>query len=193
MITGDKVRLRAVEKSDLPKICQWLNDEEVMYYWGDPGNTTSLAEVERWFNQELERSRQDRKTYIIETLDGVAIGRIMYARLSLKDRSAEVDAVQIGEKDYWDKGYGTDAVMTLLKYLFNELQLHRAYIGTESYNKRAQRCYEKCGFVKEGVFREGTFVKGKYYDSITMGILSHEFDQLLASRTSDMGEDRDQR
>jgi len=151
MITGEKVRLRAVERSDLPKMCQWLNDEEVMYYWGHPGSTTSLAEVERWFNEGLERSRQDRKTYIIETLDG--------------------------EKEYWDKGYGTDAIMAFLNYLFNELQLHRVWLGTESYNARAQRCYEKCGFIREGVEREAAFVKGEYHDGISMSILRREFDQ----------------
>jgi len=176
MITGEKVRLRAVERSDLPKMCQWLNDEEVMYYWGHPGSTTSLAEVERWFNEGLERSRQDRKTYIIETLDGVAIGQISYEHLSMKNRNAEL-GIQIGEKEYWDKGYGTDAIMAFLNYLFNELQLHRVWLGTESYNARAQRCYEKCGFIREGVEREAAFVKGEYHDGISMSILRREFDQ----------------
>jgi len=177
MITGKKVRLRALEKSDLPKICQWLNDEEVMYYhWGHPGNTTSLAEQERWFDDQLERRRQDEKGYIIETLEGVAIGEIVYEHLSTKDRNAEL-GIQIGEKDYWEKGYGTDAVMTLLNYLFNELQLHKVYLWTQSYNTRAQRCYEKCGFVREGVHRESAFVKGEYYDGLFMGILRREFDQ----------------
>ena len=181
MITGKKVRLRAIERADLPKICQWLNDEEVMYYWGHPGNTTSLAEVERWFDDELERRPQDRKDYIIETLDGVAIGRINYMRLNVKSRNAEL-GIQIGEKDYWDKGYGTDAVMTLLNYLFNELQLHKVYLSTQSYNTRAQRCYEKCGFVREGAHRESAFVKGEYHDSLIMGILRREFNQQADER-----------
>lgn len=89
MITGKKVRLRAMERSDLSKICQWLNDEEVMYYWGHPGNTTSLAEQERWFDEELERRPLDRKDYIIETFEGIAIGRINYMRLSVKSRNAD--------------------------------------------------------------------------------------------------------
>lgn len=67
--------------------------------------------------------------------------------------------------------------MTLLNYLFNELQLHKVYLWTQSYNTRAQRCYEKCGFVREGVHRESAFVKGEYYDSLLMGILRHEFNQ----------------
>jgi len=181
MITGKKIRLRAIEKSDLPKLCQWLNDEEVMYYWGHPGNTTSLAEVERWYDGELERRQQDRREYIIETLEGVAIGRIVYEHLSMKDRNAEL-GIQIGEKDYWDKGYGTDAVMTLLNYLFNELQLHRVWLGTHSYNGRAHKCYEKCGFVREGVHRESAFVRGEYHDGIFMGILRREFNQQASER-----------
>ena len=182
MITGTKIRLRALERSDLPKICQWLNDEEVMYYdSGHPGNTASLAEVEHWLDEELERRPLDRKDYIIETLDGVAIGRIDYKGLSVKHRDAEL-GIHIGEKDYWEKGYGTDAIMTFLNYLFNELQLHRVWLGTASYNTRAQRCYEKCGFVKEGVSRERRFVNGKYYDSINMAIVRHEFNQQVSER-----------
>ena len=176
MITGKKVRLRAMERCDIPNTSKWLNDEEGMYYEGHPGNTISLAEAERRFNEELERRPQDRKDYIIETLDGIPIGRIRYVDLSVKDRNAGL-GIHIGEKDYWGKGYGTDAVMTLLNYLFNELQLHRVWLGTESYNLRAQRCYEKCGFVKEGVDRESRFVDGQYNDRISMGILSREFNQ----------------
>ncbi len=181
MITGRRVRLRALERSDLPKICEWLNDEEVMYYWGHPGNTRSLAEVERWHGEQVARGQQDSREYIIETLEGVAIGRIVYEHLSMKDRNAEL-GIQIGEKDHWGKGYGTDAIMTFLNYLFNELQLHRVWLGTESYNLRAQRCYEKCGFVREGVHRESAFVKGQYHDSIIMGILRREFNQQISER-----------
>ena len=178
MIKGKKVRLRAVEKTDLPKIWEWFNDEEVMYYWSSPGNTVSLAQLEHQFLLPSElwdpRVTPARKMLIIETLEGVAIGQIGYFDLFTRHRSVEV-FILIGEKDYWGKGYGTDAMMSFLNYLFNELGLNRVYLYTQSYNSRAYASYKKCGFVDEGVARQRYFVNGEYHDGFLMSVLRREF------------------
>jgi len=85
--------------------------------------------------------------------------------------------MQIGEKEYWGRGYGTDTMITFLDYLFNELGLHRVYLRVQSYNTRALKCYEKCGFIQEGVLRHHCFTRGKHYDELLMGILRDEFNQ----------------
>lgn len=178
MIKGKKVRLRAVEKTDLPKMWEWFNDEEVMYYWAFPDNTVSLAQLEHQFLLPSElwdpRVTPTRRIFIIETIEGVAIGQIGYFDLSTRHRRAEV-LILIGEKDYWGKGYGTDAMMFFLNYLFNELGLNRVYLYTQSYNRRAYASYKKCGFVDEGVARQRYFVNGEYHDGLLMGVLRHEF------------------
>jgi len=180
MIKGKKVRLRPVEKTDLPKIWEWLNDEEVMYYWASPDNTVSLAQLEHQFLLPSEpwdpRGTPARQILIIETIEGVAIGQIGYFDLSTRHRRAEV-LTQIGEKDYWGKGYGTDAMMSFLNYLFNELGLNRVYLYTQSYNRRAYASYKKCGFVEEGVARQRYFVNGEYHDGFLMSVLRHEFNR----------------
>lgn len=178
MIKGEKVRLRAVERADLPKLWQWRNDDEVMYYWVFPGFTVSMAELEQRFTryaQVFEPTQVPRfREFIIETLDGTAIGIMAYMHLDIRHRHAEV-IIQLGEKDCWGQGYGTDAMMAFLDYLFNELNLNRVYLHTQPYNPRAIASYEKCGFVREGVLRQWYFVKGQYHDSYLMSILRGDF------------------
>jgi len=176
MISGKKTRLRALEKSDLPKVWEWLNDEEVMWFWGEPFNTQSLAELEQWFARLQEPAGSSSKQFIIENEEGTPIGRTFYENLDTKHRKTEV-GIQLGEKEYWGKGYGTDAMITFLDYLFNELRLHRVYLRVQSYNTRALKSYEKCGFVQEGTLRDNTFTQGKYYDDLAMSILRDEFNQ----------------
>ena len=176
MIPGKKTRLRALEKSDLAKVWEWMNDEKVMWFWGEPFNTQSLAEVEQWFARLHETAGYSSKQFIIETEEGIPIGRIFYEHLNAKHRRTEL-GIQIGEKEYWGRGYGTDATITFLDYLFNERGLHRVYLRLQSYNTRALKCYEKCGFIQEGILRHNTFTRGEYHDDLVMGILCDEFNQ----------------
>jgi RimJ/RimL family protein N-acetyltransferase len=84
----------------------------------------------------------------------------------------------IGEREYWGKGYGTDAMNLLTRYAFMELNLHRVSLGVHSYNTRALRCYEKAGFRTEGAIRGETFREGRRSDDIYMGILRREWEIL---------------
>jgi RimJ/RimL family protein N-acetyltransferase len=79
------------------------------------------------------------------------------------------------ERAYWDKGYGTDATHTMLRFAFTEMGLHRVTLGVADYNARARRVYEKCGFQVEGRLREAKFRDGRWCDNIIMGILDREF------------------
>ena len=160
----------------MAKVWEWVNDEEVMCFYGDPCNTQSLAEVEQWFARLQEASGYSSKQFIIKTEEGIPIGRIFYQYLDIKHNRTEL-GILIGEKEYWGKGYGTDAIIAFLDYLFNELGLHRVYLHVQSYNTRASRCYEKCGFIQEGIFRHHSFTRGEYYDDLIMGILRDEFNQ----------------
>ena len=91
-----------------------------------------------------------------------------------RNRHAELGVV-IGEKAYWGQGYGSDAICTLLRFGFEEMNLHRIYLRVYEDNARGIRAYEKCGFCQEGRLREANFRQGRYHDELVMGILSHEF------------------
>jgi RimJ/RimL family protein N-acetyltransferase len=169
-INGTKIRLRRIERSDIPTFVRWFNDPEVrdgllMYL------PMSLASEEKWFEGHLQT---DHLIFGIETLEGKLIGNLGVEHVDWKSRKAEIGAV-IGEKEYWSKGYGTDAITTLLRFMFTEMNLHRVELKVYDYNQRAQRCYEKCGFVHEGRMRQAHFHNGQYHDELVMGVLREDF------------------
>lgn len=172
MLVGQKVKLRAVEPGDYKLVAQWMNQAGVMLYWGRPGNTESLQEVAR--REEAEASRGNSRKYIIETKDGHPIGQIDYYDLDWQNRNAWT-SILVGDPDYWGGGYGTDAMRTLLSYLFDQLGLHRVVLTVHSSNERAQRSYAKNGFVSEGVLRDWAYFDGDWHDGIIMAVLAADF------------------
>ena len=94
--------------------------------------------------------------------------------VSERNHNAELGIV-IGEKEYWSQGYGTDAIKTLLRYCFDELNYHKVYLRVYDFNTRGIRCYEKCGFRIEGRLRQHMFRHGAWHDEIVMGVLRDEF------------------
>jgi len=71
-------------------------------------------------------------------------------------------------KNYWGKGYGTDAMKVLMKFIFEDMNMNKIRLSVFSFNERAKRCYEKCGFQVEGILKKEIFKEGKYYDEIIM-------------------------
>jgi GNAT superfamily N-acetyltransferase len=77
--------------------------------------------------------------------------------------------------DLLGRGTGTSAIRILLRHAFDSLHLHRVDLRVLSFNVRALRCYEKCGFVREGIGRESALVDGAWVDDVMMSILEHEY------------------
>jgi len=172
MIKGQKTILRAIEREDLPIFVRWFNDPEVRQYLL-MYMPMSLAEEEKWFERQLED--QNNRIFAIETADGVHIGNCGLHDFDWKNSKAEL-GIAIGEKEYWGKGYGSDAVRTLLGFAFGEMNLHRVQLEVYDFNPRALRCYEKCGLQVEGRQREALFRGGSYHDVLIMGILREGFE-----------------
>jgi len=175
MIFGEKVRLRPIERDDLPRFVEWFGDPEVrrhlLVYL-----PFSMAQEERWFENLLGRlERQEDLLMAIETAEGVHIGNTGLHSIDWKNRNAELGIV-IGEKPYWNQGYGTDAIRTLLGLAFREMNLHRVFLRVDVDNGRGLRCYEKAGFRREGTLREVVFKEGAYHDQYIMSILESEFE-----------------
>ena len=178
MIHGKLTTLRAIERHDLDYLLRWYNDAEAMYFWAEPYKTMSREELDGRYGSGLGGSTGRMHWLLITTRDeagrGESIGRIGYVDLDRRNRHTEI-AIMIGERDYWGRGYGSDALIAYLGYLFHELNLHKVWLRVEAFNERAQRAYEKCGFRRDGVLREHTFLGGRYYDSIIMSILEDDF------------------
>jgi len=175
LIVGERVRLRAVKKDDLPRFVEWFSDPNVRRYL-DMYLPFSLTQEERWFERLQERmEKRDIVMLTIETEDGAQIGNISLFDINWKDRHAEL-GITIGDKDYWGQGYGTDAIRTILGLAFESMNLHRIFLRVHEDNARAINCYETVGFRREGTLRESVFREGVYLDMYLMGILASEFE-----------------
>jgi len=173
MLSGDLVDLRAIEALDLELLTAWMNDPTIMLYWGRPGNTTTLAEVAE--TERRESARGNSRKYMIATKAGTRIGIIDYYDLDWVARSAWT-SILVGDSEYWGGGYGTDAMRTLLRYLFRQLGLHRVSLNVHETNTRAQRSYRKNGFVPEGTLREWAYFDGHWENAVLMSVLDRDFE-----------------
>lgn len=174
MLHGEKTHLRHLERSDIPTFVRWFNDPEVREYVAI-NRPMATAEEERWFERHLDDKSGE--IFAIEATDGeqpVHIGNVGLHDIDWVHRHAELGIV-IGEKAYWSKGYGSDAIRAVLRHAFHTLNLHRVYLRVYEDNARGIRAYEKCGFKLEGRSREVVFRHGRYYDDLRMSILDHEF------------------
>lgn len=173
ILTGHLTRLTAVNPdADAGIIARWTHDSQ---FWRlaspDPAYPESLKNVKR----EMEERPIERHGFAIRTLfDDRLIGLIGLYTTVPSQREASL-GVQIGERDYWGKGYGTDALRVLLRYAFAELNLARVSLSFLEGNDRAQRSYEKCGFKYEGRERRAWAYEGRRWDEIYMGLLCEEW------------------
>jgi RimJ/RimL family protein N-acetyltransferase len=175
MIIGERVRLRAIERSDIPTFVRWFNDPEVRHTL-DMFAPMSTAAEERWFERRLEAENE--YLFSIEGwVEGrwIHLGNIGLHRVDWKNRGAILGIV-LGEKDQWDRGFGTEAVRLMLGFAFRELSLHRVQLDVFAFNPRAIRCYEKAGFRHEGTLRDAFFRDGVFHDVHRMAVLETEFD-----------------
>lgn len=175
MLEGKLVNLRALEASDLDRVFTWINDQEVIRYLA-ARYPISLSEEEQWLTNRPPAGFAN-TMLAIDTKDGVHIGNCGLHDGQPENRKASL-GILIGNKDYWSSGYGTDAIVTLLRFAFHQMNLNRVWLDVYEFNERAQACYKKCGFVGEGRLRQNIYQEGRYWDTITMGILRSEFDAL---------------
>lgn len=173
MFKGKQVRLRNYNKEDMPLALAYMNDEEINRNLmpGIPYPLT-LEDQERWYSNQS--GIKDTYNFAIETLEeGKYIGGCGINSVDWKNSNVVI-GIFIGDKDYWSKGYGTDALQLLINFIFDEMNIHKIKLNVYSFNKRAIRCYEKCGFKQDGVLREEIFKNGQYYDQWAMSLLKSE-------------------
>ena len=172
-LLGKKIILRPIKLTDASRFVTWLSDAEVNKF--TTRKSITLKDERKWI-QRLVKIKKTEHHFAIDTKEEIHIGSEGLF-LDLADKTARF-GIMIGDKDYWNRGCGTDAIETILNYAFNRLKLHKIYLSVFSYNERAIRVYKKLGFKVEGVRREDIFYKNKRYDLIEMGILKREWQKL---------------
>ncbi len=165
-IKGEKVILREKRLEDAENDYKWRSDPELATFDGVPPLRMSLNSYLSVFREELRYPSRRHRTLAIEDYDGRHIGNCMYYDIDEGASQAEL-GILIGEREYWSKGYGTDAVNTLLHHIFSSTKLNRVYLHTLEWNIRAQKSFAKSGFVRIGeVKRSGNiFIEMEIYRS----------------------------
>ena len=169
-LQGRLIRLRAIEESDL----EWIND----HFWNTEITRFLVAvwpepiEGTRAFLERM-RASDGSMGLLIETNAGERVGVCSLESAERRARTAEL-GIWIDEA-HWSKGLGTDAVRTLCRFGFREMNLARIALHVYDFNLRGVRAYEKAGFREEGRLRRDQFVDGRQVDVIVMGLLADEF------------------
>lgn len=175
-IKGKKVTLRAIENEDLELLREMLNDTEMEKFvvgWSFP---VSKIQQQNWYlNAKNDNSNQ---RYIIETEEDGAVGLVTLTEIDWKNRTAS-HGIKLAKKDRRKKGIGTDAVMAIMRYAFNELGLHRLETGWFDENMASKALYTKCGWKVEGIRRECVYKGGMFRDLSYAGILASDYYSLI--------------
>lgn len=175
-IYGKKVMLRAVEKDDNAFLVEMLNDpelENLIVGWYLP---QSCYAQYRWYEEEHLDDKNLR--FIIETPEEGLIGMTNLLNIDWKNRNA-FQGLKIANVSNRHKGYGTDCVMALMRYAFDELQLHRLNTNWLDNNIASMNMYRKLGWRKEGVQKQFIFKRGEFRDLIIGGILESEYREIV--------------
>ncbi|MBI4282876.1 MAG: GNAT family N-acetyltransferase [Chloroflexi bacterium] len=149
MITSSKITIREKRLTDAQNDYQWEKDPELAYLDAAPVTTTSFSRYLLDYTEELHNPFFNCQRFAIDTLDGEHIGNCSYYNINQSRGDAEL-GIMIGNRDYWDKGYGVAVVSALVDHIFSQTNLKRIYLKTLSSNIRAQKCFCKCGFTTYG-------------------------------------------
>ncbi len=154
MIKGSKVVLRGKRLEDARNDYAWKTDAELARLDATIPLDMPFSHYLISYAEELRYGDMRGGRYAIETLEGKHIGNCSYYNLD-EDKGEVELGILIGDRAYWDKGYGTEAVTILVPQIFEETNIKRIYLHTLEGNIRAQKCFQKCGFTPSGRVTRG--------------------------------------
>ena len=172
-LTSEEPEVRARREA------RWQRDTEFHRLAdSDPAELNSEKKIKEWGEKNAETGfNPARYPFSIRALDDDKLIGFIGLWLDLVHSEAWI-GIGIGEREYWGKGYGTDAMKLAVQFAFMELGMHRVSLGLFEYNPRALRAYEKAGFRLEGRTRKDMLREGNRTDSLWMGILRDEWLQM---------------
>lgn len=171
-LTGPKVHLRALERSDLGRCAAWMNDPEITQYLLTGRFAINAAKQEEWFAR-MNQGEHHAILAIALNEGGDHIGNCGLHDIDWVDRFATA-GIAIGEKSLWGRGFGTEAMELLLSYAFDVINLDRVELSVYEHNVRAHKSYVRLGFVEEGRLRKRRFKGGTWRDEILMALRRDE-------------------
>jgi RimJ/RimL family protein N-acetyltransferase len=171
-LIGERVYLRGVGPEDAESFITWLSDPDVRRLLMRQRPLSIAEELD--YIKRVSASDTDLLLGIVLRDGDRLIGGTGLHNIDARCRHASF-GISIGDKDYWDRGYGTEATRLLLAHCFDTLNLNKVWLHVYEFNPRAVHVYEKLGFRVEGRLRQHTFFEGRYWDVISMGVLRDEW------------------
>lgn len=167
-IEGDRIYLRSILLTDVTeRYCQWMNDPGVNQFIESRFNPDSYESITEYV-KELKQSPEYKFMAIIAKDETLHIGNIKIGPIDWIHRFADV-SILIGEKKWWGKGLGTEAIQLVVKYAFETLNLHKLTACAYSDNIGSIRAFMKADFEEEGIRKEQRFLSGKYTNEVLLG------------------------
>jgi RimJ/RimL family protein N-acetyltransferase len=170
---GPSVSLRPVERADFRRLWEFEIDLEVHVLADDEPPVPRTFESFEKFIGDLA-DKEEPVMFAID-VDDVLIGSCMLGHFDKTARVGEL-SITIGDKAYWGKGYGSEAVALLIEYAFVHRNLNRVWLGVSGDNERAIRAYARAGFVEEARLRDHMWMGGALRDMVVMGVLRPEWE-----------------
>lgn len=177
LFQGRLVRLAAENAQPLAEaFSKWQRDSEFHRLLdSEVTRAPSVKNTKEWIEKDLEKENPELFLFAIHTLEGDRLIGFIGLDGAQWTHGDTFVFIALGEREFWGKGYGTDAMQIILRYAFTELNLHRVSLDVFEYNPRAIRSYEKAGFQYEGRNRRYLNREGKRWDMIFMGILKEKW------------------
>jgi len=169
-LEGPRVYLSPICHDDAEKYARWLNDLEVADFIPAATSTLNL-EKER---DLLSKISEGHNYAIVDCKTDELIGNVGFVSLNQLHQNAEI-GIFIGNKEYWDGGYGPESMSLLIGYGFSRLNLHSVFLRYNKLNIRAGRAYKKLGFRLVGEIRENQYRNGVFESTVMMDLLKNEF------------------
>jgi RimJ/RimL family protein N-acetyltransferase len=173
MLKGEKVILRPTRREDVSRLNEFNQDIELYGLNSTFPNISSLEKALTDFDAWTNKPDENSAWFAIEA-DDKYIGNCCLIGLNNRHGNLELGIV-IGDRSYWGRGYGREAVGLLLKYGFHYLGARRIVLTSHEKNERAIRCFQACGFVEEGRPRKAIWIEGEYIDLVNMSVLREEW------------------
>jgi RimJ/RimL family protein N-acetyltransferase len=180
-LVGERLYLRPVERGDLAQIQAWSNDAELRALTGET-EPMSEAGVEAYY-QRMQTERDRLWLAVVLRGSDRLIGETGLLRMFHPWRTTDCSLV-LGDRAAWGQGFGREALSLLLDHTFGNLNFHRVAVGVAAGNTRALRFWEKAGFRREGVQRDGYYLNHCYADFVMLSLLEDEYRALRAGQTA---------
>lgn len=172
-IYGKNIVLRAISESDAYLLLQMINDPDTEKMLGRSSFPVSLSAQLRWIQSQEGRSDVLRCIVAERTQEKVGLGTVILSDIDRKNGTAQVH-IKLGVENCRGKGYGTDALNTIVEYAFQEMRLQCVYAEVLEYNIASQKLFEKCGFHRDGLLRSRIYKNGKYTNVVTYSCLKED-------------------